>query len=195
MKFDHQKFFAGYRNAWGALSQPQVDGIESLLTFIEADAAMTDPRWVSYLLATIKHECADTWQPIEEYGKGRLYSYGQPDPVTGQTYYGRGFVQLTFKSNYEKLGEALGLGDALVLNPALALDPATAYQIISYGMRNGSFTGRRLSDYIRDTTCDYFNSRRIINGTDRATLIAGYAQTFERVLNAAMVSDAPDAGA
>jgi len=34
-------------------------------------------------------------QPIEEYGKGKGMKYGSPDPETGQTYYGRGFVQTT----------------------------------------------------------------------------------------------------
>jgi hypothetical protein len=60
---------------------------------------------------------------------------------------------------------------------------------MSYGMRNGSFTGKKLSDYISGTTADYVNARRIINGTDRAELIAGYATRLEPMLNAVFLSD------
>jgi hypothetical protein len=50
-------------------------------------------------------------------------------------------------------------------------------------MRAGAFTGKKLSDYISASKCDYTNARRIINGVDRADLIAGYAAKFERILN------------
>ena len=54
--------------------------------------------------------------------------------------YGRGYVQLTWKNNYLTLGKALGLGDDLAKNPDHVLDPDIAYEIMSYGMRNGSFS-------------------------------------------------------
>ncbi|MBE3951934.1 hypothetical protein HJ144_09510 [Vibrio parahaemolyticus] len=46
-------------------------------------------------------------QPVEEYGKGVGHEYGIPDPITGQTYYGRGDVQVTWKYNYERLSRLL----------------------------------------------------------------------------------------
>ena len=49
-------------------------------------------------------------QPIEEYGKGSTAAYGQPDPETGQTYYGRGFVQLTWRDNYARADQELDIG-------------------------------------------------------------------------------------
>ena len=56
-------------------------------------------------------------------------------------------------------------------------------------MRKGLFTGKKLSDYISKANgCDYKESRRIINGQDRAALIAGYATTLEDILRAAIVS-------
>jgi putative chitinase len=55
---------------------------------------------------------------------------------------------------------------------------------MSYGMRNGSFTGKKLSDYINQNKCDYSNARRIINGVDRQALIAGYANNIEMLLRA-----------
>ncbi|MFN0275302.1 MAG: hypothetical protein ACKVPJ_06135 [Chitinophagales bacterium] len=38
---------------------------------------------------------------IEVYRKGKNRSYGKTDPVTGKVYLGGGFVQLTWKYNYE----------------------------------------------------------------------------------------------
>jgi putative chitinase len=81
-------------------------------------------------------------------------------------------VQLTWKNNYLALGKALGLGDDLAKNPDHVLDPDIAYEIMSYGMRNGSFSkGQTLSRYINAITCDYLGVRRIINGQDVAALI------------------------
>ncbi len=189
---DACKFMTAYSAAFPtpALDAASTDRLNALLSSLAEDPDVTDIRWAAYMLATVKHECANTWRPIEEYGKGQGRPYGQPTVVTDQngtqysnTYYGRGFVQLTWKMNYDKMGQALGLGNGLVLHPEQALDPATAYSIMSYGMRHGSFTGKGLSNYIQGDTCDYLNARRIINGLDQAPRIQGYAQTLESVLN------------
>ena len=68
------------------------------------------------------------------------------------------------------------------------MEPDTAYRIMSLGMYQGFFTGRKLSDYINDTKKDYVNARRIINGTDRAQ-IADYATSFEQVLTDSLVAN------
>ncbi len=47
-------------------------------------------------------------------------------------------------------------------------------------------TGKRLSDYIKPGSVDYLNARRIVNGTDRAEQIAGYAREYERALRVGM---------
>lgn len=136
---------------------------------------------LSYVLATVYHETAATMEPIEEYGKGKGRSYGEPDPQTGKTYYGRGYVQLTWKANYEKMQPCLYLASghpaplSLVINPDMALEPLYAMQIAAYGMLEGVFTGKKLADYINDKGINFFDARRIINGTDRAELVAGYA--------------------
>ena len=186
MKFDHQKFFDGYRNAFGSLNQPKVEGIENLLTALEADPDVSDERWAAYMFATVKHECADQWKPIEEYGKGGGRPYGKAKTVIGldgksytNKYYGRGYVQLTWDYNYKKMSDALGLQDGLYIHPEEALEPEIAYKIMSYGMRRGSFTGKKLGDYINGSVCDYRNARRIINALDKADLIAGYAGKLE----------------
>lgn len=49
-------------------------------------------------------------------------------------------------------------------------------------MKEGWFTGRKLSDYISGNKKDYVNARRIINGMDKAQKIANEAVIFERAL-------------
>lgn len=182
MKFNDDKFFDGYREQFGPLSQQQVNGLSELLICIEDDQALTDVRWIAYMLATTYHETAHTFHPIAEYGKGRGRSYGTPDPVTGQTYYGRGYVQLTWKRNYKLFADELGID--LVHQPDLAMEPETAYKIMSQGMRGGMFTGKSLGHYISENGCDFVNARKIINGLDKATTIASYADRFVKILEA-----------
>jgi hypothetical protein len=187
VKFALDQFFALYRDNFGTLRQGQVDGLNTILGAAEADETITDVRWLAYMLATTYHETARTFQPIEEIGKGRGRPYGKPDPVTGQTYYGRGFVQLTWKRNYQRFAELLGLD--LVEDPGLALEPNTAFRVMSVGMIRGLFTGKKLADYINDQKGDYVNARRIINALDRAELIASYAKKFETVLRGSSIQD------
>ena len=173
---DRVNFYAQARALFGGtLTQPQVDGINAILDGWDC-APFGDLRWLAYILATTKHETANTMQPIREYGKGAGQPYGVPDPVTGQTYYGRGFVQLTWKDNYRRLGDKIGRD--LVGNPDLALQMDVATDILLFGMALGLFTGVGLPKYFNDTTQDWINARRIVNGLDEAPKIAAYAQAF-----------------
>jgi len=162
----------------GALRQSQVDGMEALIDDFERVAI--DTRWFAYVLATAFHETAQTMEPIEEYGRGRGRSYGVPDPQTHQTYYGRGFVQLTHKKNYETMGRLIGVD--LVNHPELALNADNATKIIFAGMEQGLFTGKKLKDYFDDSHSDWYNARRIVNGLDRAARIAGYGVEFYKAI-------------
>jgi putative chitinase len=189
MKFDHDKFIDLYKSAYGALDNIQTSGLRGLLGFCEKDNHVSDVRWTAYMLATVKHECGNRWQPIEECGKGRNMAYGTPVRVKGNdgkiytnTYYGRGYVQLTWVDNYRKMSYNLNLGDDILVHPERALEASIAYRIMSFGMRNGSFTGVCLSDCISRSKCDYHGARQIINVHDQAPLIQGYAQKLEALL-------------
>jgi putative chitinase len=177
---DKDKFLAAYQGHFGELKPSPKVGLSFLIDAFNADKDMTDPRHIAYCLATVRHECARTWQPIEEYRKGKGYKYGHPNVETGKAYYGRGYVQLTWDYNYISLGRALNVD--LFHKPELALDPQIAYEIMSLGMRRGSFTGKRLRDYINADGCNYVGARRIINGLDCADKIAGYAETLEGII-------------
>ncbi len=181
---NRQAFLNAVRSALfaGAMTQDQVDGLEFILGQWN-ETGFTDERWLAYALATAFHETAFTMQPIREYGRGRGRTYGHPDPVTGETYYGRGYVQLTWKENYQRASQALGID--FVRQPDLVMAPENAAFILFQGMKDGWFTGNGFADYINDRQRDYRNARRIVNGTDRAGEIAGYALKFEAALDAA----------
>jgi predicted chitinase len=137
---------------------------------------LTLPTQQAYVLATVEHETARTFRPLEEYGKGKGRTYGKPDPQTGKTYYGRGFVQLTWKSNYRKYSEILGID--LVNRPELACNANVALFILVHGFRHGTFTGKSLPQYVNNRQTDFYNARRVINGIDQANHIANLAQKY-----------------
>jgi hypothetical protein len=179
---DRNKFFPLVREKPfnGSLEQSQVDGMNSILDAWEA-LPPVDIRHLAYELATVFHECATQMVPLREYGKGAGRAYGRPDPVTRLVYYGRGYVQLTWKHNYDVMGKIIGYD--LVAEPDAALEPDVAARIMFEGMERGLFTGKKLNDYFTDKTSDWVNARRIINGLDRARDIAVYAQEFHVALS------------
>lgn len=171
-------FFSAVRKITGPLDQIQVDTIHRLL----GGAAHWPTGWMAYGLATAWHEAL--LKPIAEWGKGKGRPYGNPGQY-GQPQYGRGLVQLTWDKNYEWADEALGLGGSLLKNFDRALEPDIAARILIKGMESGAFTGKKLANYISDrgTPEGFKAARRIINGMDRADLIAGYAEKFRDALD------------
>ena len=172
-----KRFFDTIRPMFGgSMTQSQVDGC--MAVYHATDGLHIQER--AYLLATAYHETAHTMQPIREYGRGAGRPYGDPGAHRGQIPYGRGYVQLTWDENYEKADRRLGLNGALLRDFSLALDPDIAAEILVRGCLEGWFTGKKLTDYLPG---DYVNARRVVNGTDRAERIAGYAETFELALS------------
>lgn len=183
-----------------SISQSQVQGTEAILD--EAERRGTPLRQLAYILATAYHESAHTMQAVREtlaktdagaiaalekaWKTGQLTWVKTPywrKDADGKSWFGRGLVQITHKANYQKLGLLIGVD--LVKDPSKALELSTAVQILFVGVELGSFTGKSLSDYISDGRADYEGARRVVNGTDKAALIAGYAKAFERALVAA----------
>ena len=173
----------------GSMSVEQVRGTEAKIDAFEK--AGWPIAWAAYGLATSYHETAHTMQPVAEYGKGRGRKYGVKAGPYGHVYYGRGDVQLTWLFNYEKAGKAIGAD--LVRYPDLALEPEVSARVMVEGMQDGWFTGKANRHYLNSTIPDYVGARRIINGTDKATMIAGYARHFERALRLAGYDGKPDA--
>jgi hypothetical protein len=176
----------------GSMSQNQVSGVTFLLKATEG----LPLRHRAYILATTHHETGPAssnlhWTPRREiWGptaaqkryEGRK-DLGNTQAGDGKRFMGRGYVQITGRTNYLKASKIVG--QDLVKSPDLALDPEIAAKIIVHGMVNGWFTGKKLSDYD-----SYISMRRIVNGTDKAELIAEYAEMFETALKKAPASPA-----
>lgn len=179
------------------LTGEEVKGCNAILEAMEGAPL----SWTAYALATAYHETASTMQPIREYGGPtyftRMYDVtgarpklalanGNTSAGDGPKYCGRGYVQLTWKNNYRRAGQEIGVD--LVTKPDLALDPQNAAAIMRHGMEEGWFTGKSFSSYLpatgRATSGQYANARYIINGSDKAQQIAGHAKQFEDALSA-----------
>lgn len=182
---DRDIFFHKYKQHFGSLNQSQTDGINFLLKKLDESEILTDARHYAYILATIYHECAFTWQPIKEIGSQR---YLQSKPY--YPYFGRGFVQLTWKFNYVAFNHLVNsrFPDLEIMtNPDDALNPEAAWLITEEGMTKANLDitkepnfvpGQTLERYLNESITDYISARRIINGTDSAHLIASYAINF-----------------
>ena len=202
-----------YQKQYKALTSVNKTGVEYILKTAKADTDVTQINELAYMLATTKHETAHTFRAISEYGKGGGRPYGKEVVVLytnaakktttyKNKYYGRGYVQLTWGYNYQRVDEKLGNGKypnknrtktedfnkgftvsdstkSIYLNPDKALETENAYVAMVYGMQKGIFTGKKISDYVNNVKTDYVNARRVINGTDQAAIIAQYAEDFE----------------
>lgn len=168
-------FFARVRGPLfrGGLARGQVDGCERILAMHDADP-LPDLRWLGYMLATTYHETGRTMQPVEEIGRGAGRPYGRTP------YWGRGLVQLTWRANYARFGELLR--EPLLSDPGRACTWEVALPVLRRGMTDGLFTGRALRDHFGPAVDDPVGARRIINGTDRASLVADYHREFMEAL-------------
>lgn len=206
MVFERRGLFATIRNApfSAKLNHGQVQGTELVLDQFEKTAPDGDVRHLAYMLATAFHETAATMQPVREtlaasddaairildraYAAGRLGQVTTPywrRDAEGKSWLGRGLVQLTHKRNYEAMSAVTGID--LVARPERAMEPGISATILVVGMLAGSFTGRRLSRYFNAQNEDWVGARAIINGRDRAELIAGYGRSFNAALSASRI--------
>ncbi len=214
---DRKQFFDTVRAKYhpkGKFNQTQVDSYNGFIDYWESRADLDDPRWLAYALATAYHETR--MQPVREgfcktdqcsrravkrlWQRGRIKrNYAAADPKTGNSYYGRGYVQLTHAYNYKKMGRELGLGDKLYLEPDLVLQPEVATKILWIGMIKGSFRSpHKLSRYFNSRASDWVNAREIINGDKRklGRQIGGYGQFYKakaiRLVEAPPPVDVPE---
>lgn len=172
----------------GSLTTTQVNSLNYLVA--RCDEFKVSYPEAAYILATAYHETGyietkngkkvmnRDMLPIKERGslaylKGKRY----------YPYIGYGYVQLTWKANFEKVGKLIGVD--LLKRPERALEKDIASEILIKGMVFGWFTGlgfHRGAPVRRFDKQSYIRARRIVNGTDKASLIANYAMIFERAL-------------
>lgn len=131
---------------------------------------------IAYVLATVEHETANTFKPVreaywlsEEWRRRNLSRY--------YPYYGRGYVQITWRANYQAYGDILGVD--LVSNPDRVMEPNIALFILVDGMTKGRFTGKKLGTYVNGSKTDFTNARQVVNDRDKAEHIAGLARSWQ----------------
>lgn len=205
------KEFEVGKSKLGGLTPVQERNLRTLLGQINSDGSIRDIRWAAYMLATVLRETGNFSAQRTEIGWQSM-PYGVPDPSTGQTYYGRGYIQITWKEGYADMDRMLQskyandprfAGRSLVANPELALEPDVSYDILSMGLRTGFFNniartsnGRQwsgISDYINDGApiseglSRYHHARELVNyyETSSYAQIAANAERFEGLLHIA----------
>lgn len=244
--------------------------MQVLLGMIEADALITDIRWMAYMLATAMWETSHVesfqvprtgkdgkvmtgkdgkvitrarkvWinmKPVHETGEGAGRRYHNPVKVAAQptgelkitewngnvftlktngeytsavhgrvpgtnpparpveaynkaagdehSYFGRGYVQLTWWYNYASAGVLLDKGLTLVTDPENAMIAQTAYDLMSLCMRTGKgFANKhKFDDYFSGIQRDYEGARAMVNAADVDSIakVANIARLFEDVL-------------
>ena len=181
IKFNIKQALNAWQAEGGKTNFP--DSLEQVLKFMQNDSNITNMEEASYLLATAKGEsdyslqrwesdfvCGPIGVPYDKQpcqaaldyyratrtssGKSKRNYFEMGLDDKGMPYFGRGLIQLTGKSNYQKYGEMIG-GD-LVGDGDKSLIPKNSYKIAS--------------TYLRERTFDYVNAgdltraRKSVNG-------------------------------
>src|SRR5688572_27279490 len=185
-KFDREFFYDKVRGAvfGGTLTESQVRNMDQILDALE-EADVHNPWHVGAVMGTARIEVGSAMKPVREgfassnsgaiaavnqlYREGRIKkNYAKPDPETGLSYYGRGYPQTTWKENYLKSGQILGVGDMFVKDPDLLLQPIWAARAMVAMMKAGEYRkGKSLGSMLpagEPTEAQIVNSRDIING-------------------------------
>ncbi|MBV5262022.1 hypothetical protein FLX56_26850 [Synechococcus moorigangaii CMS01] len=119
---------------------------------------------VAYILAIACHEGAfgENLTPAAALGDAleSRRDLGNIQPGDGLRYQGRGFVKIVGRLHYTRWSDRLGVN--LVDHPAFAAEPHLAAIILVLGMRDGSFTGRKLDDYLKGDRQDFYHAHRVV---------------------------------
>jgi putative chitinase len=158
---------------------------------------LTEKCMVLMALATIRAE-TESFNPIPE-GISRsntspgghpfdLYDHrkdlGNQGPGDGARFKGRGFVQLTGRTNYQRHGAAIGMGDQLLENPELANEPGIAARLLASFLKS-----RELAIKEALLENDLRAARRLVNGGSNG--LARFTDAYQR--GEALIPDAPPA--
>lgn len=100
-------------------------------------------------------------------------------------FYGRGLIQLTWKDNYERFGKFFNQDFVGNVDLVASLKWAIPIAVGGTTGANGcpTFTGTKMSDYGSGANFDWVNSRRTVNGTDKAELVASAGKKWLTKIN------------
>jgi hypothetical protein len=145
-------------------------------------SGIVDKAHIAYILATSEHESkagkfmTELWgpTPAQRRYEGRQ-DLGNTQRGDGFRFRGRGYVQITGRTNYDFWSQRLHID--LIADPDhVARDPSTAAKILVQGMRDGTFRpSHALGRYLTETQRDFFHARAIINA-DKEIIDRGHTQ-------------------
>ena len=184
---DRAAFYTTVRAKLGPISKSQVAGFEAVLDAI--DGAPLSHQ--AYMLATTWHETGATMQPVRE--AHWLSEDWRRKNLRYYPHYGRGYVQVTWITNYQWLDAAAAAAGLtkpgeILANLDLAMRPDIAAFALRKGMEEGRYdsAGRTMAQRLPTsgtaTRAQYVNARYLVNIQDKAELVEDYAQVFEKSL-------------
>lgn len=172
---------------------PLADTAYTLATaYLETAASMQPVKEANWLSPKAAHAYFMRMYDITGQRPAKARELGNLTPGDGALFCGRGYPQMTGKTNYARANKVLpeyGIhGVDLLANPDDAMRPDVAAVVMTDGMGKGWFTGKKLRDYLPAkgpaTRVQFKGARRIINGQDRADDVAGFALNFQQALQA-----------
>lgn len=205
-QINKEHFINNYHRHFGKkLTEARKNNIFIITDAFAADENMKSLRWLAYILATAMHESNDTFAPVaegywikpESKRITALYNFYRknnpaalktifPNGRSGTAYYGRGrVVQLTHDFNYRLASLKIYKDERLFRDPDMIIRDAACDLAVTFrGMLEGWFTGFRLEQFfpLGSNKANWRSARKMINGLDKANLIAGYAMKFYDLL-------------
>lgn len=155
---------------------------EKTLESVAKSSGITDPTELSQFLAQTSHESGG-FKWLKELGKDSYFEkyngrkdLGNTEPGDGPRFKGRGFIQLTGRSNYDKFGKIIGVD--LINYPELAEEPKNAAALAV------AYWKERVKPKIKDFN-DTKSVTKIINGgynglQDRQTKFEEYSDKVSK---------------
>lgn len=202
-KINEQYFLEGYPRVFPneTLTKGKADAMINLIRMANESEYVQRLSHYAFHLGNSKHESNNTYLPVPEgywikpedrrirvirayYTTGKGKKHNKTICYKDKTFYGRGAIcQTTHDYNYLKASQKIFGDDRLFQNPDLVLQPDIDSLIAFRGAAEGWFVpGQRLDRWLNDNGMDFYNSRRIINGTDHATDISIYCAKFFKIL-------------
>lgn len=173
--------------------QDQKTSFKKIIYYWERLDKYKNKNRLAYILATVIHESKlghPSW--VREFSSGSQYEgradLGNTQTGDGVRFKGRGLVQITGRGQYKRLSDDYNRyhnnNIDLVSNPDLAATNKNVSAFIAvYGMLYGKFTTKKLNQYIINDKKDYYNARRTVNSTDRATHIKNIAISIRKSID------------
>jgi predicted chitinase len=191
IKLKTDKAIELYKSSGGTIGFE--NSLRDVFNYASKDKRITNKKQLAYLLATAKTEsdyslqrwesdylcvkkglpykdkpCTKALDYYRSSNGGKVNYYNLGTDSRGLPYFGRGLIQLTGKSNYEKYGKKVGIN--LVKNPEKALTNKTSYDIaVEYltEKRGGIYAdgNRKRSTFDLISDGDFSLARKSVKGS------------------------------